>query len=180
MIWRSFTVSDFCFIWILKQDFLVLFLEKVKTDNPIKTSELNMVQGFVAYFSKSSFSDNTVWVWWPRNTWRAYFIYFRKISISWWRACFANCSSGTLFLVSKITDPPAFDLVSVMSIQSRTDSDEALVGVQKLMAERKMWDLVLFSHLVKMKNNLELLVVVQLIFHSMFVFSSCFRLWNIT
>ncbi|KAJ6744597.1 TROPOMYOSIN [Salix purpurea] len=35
--------------------------EKVKTDNPIKTSELNMVQGF--------------------------------ISISWWRACFANCSS---------------------------------------------------------------------------------------
>jgi hypothetical protein len=46
--------------------------------------------------------------------------------------CFANCSSGTLFLVSKITDQPAFDLVSVMSSQSRMsfESDKALVGVE--------------------------------------------------
>ncbi|KAJ6952251.1 hypothetical protein D5086_033403 [Populus alba] len=42
-------------------------------------------------------------------------------------------SSGTLFLVSKITDQPAFDLVSVMSSQSRMsfESDKALVGVER-------------------------------------------------
>lgn len=100
------TVSDFCFIWILKQEFVFfIFLEKVKTDNPITTSGLNLVARLCSMFScclKSSFFDNTVWVWWPRNTWRAYFICFRKISTSRWRVCFANCSSDTLFLVSKI------------------------------------------------------------------------------
>ena len=45
---------------------------------------------------------------------------------------FANCSSGTLFLVSKITDQPAFDMVSVMSSQSRMsfENEKALVGVE--------------------------------------------------